>query len=942
MKIAVLKQLELLSPYNKDQFAQFIKYLCEDIENNENLVETIIREVDLTVFEKISLSELLEAAILVCTQNIQNDIRFDKVATRILLTNIYSHALKNYSDATEMKSFYSNTFVNYISFGVEEKLLHPDMKAVYSESELKELASYLKPENDDIFEFVGLDTALKRYMKHDWNQKPLETPQFLWMRIAMWMAIKETNRIEWAKKFYDKLSEMRYIPGGSTNIGAGTTYPTLSNCYILDTEDDTNAIYDNVKNVALISKATGGIGISITKLRASGSPVKSNNTFSTGPIPFVNVMDAALKSMSRAGKKYGAMCVYMENWHYDFSDFVDLKQNNGDPYRRLRTADTAVYLSDEFMKRVEKDQMWYMFDPYEVSDLTELYGSEFSKKYAEYCKMADEGKINMFKKVRAREQMKDILTSLVATSHPWLTWKDTINLRALNNNTGTIHSSNLCTEICLPEDRENIAVCNLAYINVSRHVIVKDGKAEMDWQNLRDSVRIAIRHLDNLVDVNELSVPEAKKSDRENRAVGLGMAGIAEVFEKFGYAYDSEKAYDLIDEITEFISFHSIETSANIAQEKGSYMHFEGSMWSKGHVPYDTLEILNRDRKSDTAESKLENSVSNGIKALENKIDSKLNNVSDPDLKEIYSAVKELTSYLSTLAPFSSSERTNDLNVENQVDFTLKQNGNSKLDWSSLREKVKKGMRNATLMAIAPNASTGLVLGTSPGIDVRFSQIFSRATSRGKYLDINKNLVNDLQKLGLWDQLKDRIIENYGDVSNIDEIPEHLKEVYKTSFQVSPYGAIEVASRAQKWIDQAMSRNMYLETRNIDELMEIYAEAWRRGLKTTYYLHTKPRHTAEQSTIKVNKSKTLNKVGFANVVRSATVPQVSVNVTETVSFPLENSKPATSAEKMETETVKVAEKVEENSKPSTGAIGDGFIKACPIDPAERALCESCQ
>ncbi len=933
MKLAALKALDSLTPFNRETFKTFISNLTEGIPNSTDMVDTIVREVELTVFSGITIDQLLEATTLVATQNIQNDINYDKIAARILLTNIYRSALKNYPAAENFEELYKNSFIEYIEYGVAKRLLHTQMGEVYSRDEVNELAAELLPEMDDTFDFIGLDTAFKRYMRFDWDQKALETPQFMWMRIAMWMGIKEKDRVRWAKGFYQKLAKLLYIPGGSTNIGAGTTYPTLSNCYLIDTEDDTRAIFDNVKNIALISKATGGIGISVTKLRASGSLVRSNNTFSTGPIPFIKVMDTTLKSMSRAGKKHGAMCIYMENWHYDFSEFIDLRQNAGDDYRRVRTADTAVYLSDEFMKRVENDDMWYLFDPAEVSDLPELYGAEFSQKYSEYCKMAEEGKITLFKKMPAREQMKIMLNSLVSTSHPWITWKDPINVRALNNNTGTIHSSNLCTEICLPQDRENIAVCNLAYINLTRHIDTGSDKSQtkVNWDLLKETVRVSIRHLDNLVDVNELTVAEAKKSDSENRAVGLGMSGLAEVFEKFGFAYDSPEAYDLTDKLTEFISYHSIDATADLAQEKGSYTHFPGSMWAKGFVPYDTLELLEKSRNFSEVDSKLA-----GIDKIKSRIETKIDSISDPELKEIYAAVKELTSLFEKPAETGASEP--------KVSY-YKQDRSKDLNWDSLKEKVKKGVRNATVMAIAPNASTGLVLGTSPGIDVRFSQIFSRATSRGKYLDINKNLVKDLQQLGLWDRLKDQIIEKYGDISDMSEIPQSLKEVYKTSFQVSPYGVIEVASRAQKWIDQALSRNMYLETREVDELIEIYTEAWKRGLKTTYYLHTKPRHTAEQSTTVVNKSQALNKSGFARVAKPISSKPEEEVVPQKVEAPAPAAFAVEPAPVLQSVTVTAPaetklERIRREQKAKQKAMK--IAEACPIDPAERALCEACQ
>ncbi len=434
------------------------------------------------------------------------------------------------------------------------------------------------------------------------------------------------------------------------------------------------------------------------------------------------------------------------------------------------------------MKRVEKDQDWYLFDPAEVEDLPELYGADFSKAYKEYIKKAEAGQMRDFKKIKAREQFRQILITLQATSHPWLTWKDTINVRALNNNTSTIHLSNLCTEITLPQDKDNTAVCNLVSINLSAHL--KEDKT-WDWDRLAESSRSAIRQLDNLVDITNTPIPEAMNSNKQNRALGLGFMGFTDVIEKLGYSYESEEAYDLVDQLAEYISYYAIDESANLAKKYGAYPTFKGSGWSKGILPIDTVDELATDRKV-------------------------------------------------------------------KVEVNRKQ----RLDWDALRPKVKKGMRNATLMAVAPTANIAHIAGTTPGLDPQFAQIFSRATLNGKFLEVNTNLVRDLRELGLWEQVKDDILRTQGDVQTIDAIPQHIKDTYKTSFQLSPYAFIEVAARAQKWVDQAISRNMYLETRNIDDMVDIYSAAWRRGLKTTYYLHMKPRHTAEQSTVKVNKAET--------------------------------------------------------------------------------------
>ncbi|MEI6660454.1 MAG: ribonucleoside-diphosphate reductase subunit alpha, partial [bacterium] len=597
----------------------------------------------------------------------------------------------------------------------------------------------------------------------------------------------------------------------------------------------------------------------VTKLRAEGSVLSSNNTVSSGPVPFMHIIDSAVRAVQRGGKKKGALCFYMENWHLNFPEFLDLKQNGGDDYRRARTANTAVYISDEFMKRVIAGEDWYLFDPKEVKDLNELYGKEFSKRYCEYVEMAKLGKMKNWSVMPARQQYKNILVSLETTSHPWLTWKDTINVRALNNNTGTIHCSNLCTEVTLPTDRENVAVCNLISINLSRHI--KSG--QIDWHRLETSTRIAIRQLDNLVDINELPIPEARRADSENRAVGLGLMGFSDSIEQLGFSYEDAEAHDFADKVFEFISYMAIDESAILSEERGAYKNFKGSEWSKGHVPIDTLKKLEEERGRELIVKK--------------------------------ESIK---------------------NVPN-------------LDWEILRGKVKKGIRNATLLAIAPNANIGLVAGTSPGIDPRFTQMFSRNKISGKYLEINPNLVTTLKNEKIWTKVRDQILENHGDLELVDGIPEAIKRIYKTSFSVSPYAYIEVAARAQKWVDMGLSRNMYLDVRDIDEIMNIYSTAWDKGLKTTYYLHMKPRHNAEQSTVKVNKSESMGRRGFAALrdKKSTTDEDVAVNKEGVVeSVPNVNPTFADIAPQMSLTMEKTP----------------ALQVHMPEDPMDSLLCEGCQ
>ena len=777
VSITVVKRSGQREPYDANKINLAIEAATVGLDDNITWVTQIASELELTLFDGITTQQLDEAVIQVALQNVKDDPAFDVVAARLLLKTIYKRVLGDYETAEELKELHRSHFAPNVARGVEEGLLDPRLTEMF---DLDELASHLEPAHDELLKYIGVVTLNNRYGIKGRNGDALEVPQYFWMRIAMGLSLNEANPTETALKFYRKMASLEYLAAGSTLVNAGTIYPQLANCFVMEMQDDMEHIAKTTRDVMWLTKGTGGIGLSVTKLRAQGSPIRSNNTTSTGPIPFMHTIDSILRAVSRGGKKFGALCFYMENWHLDFPEFLDLRQNSGDPYRRTRTANTAVWISDEFMKRVQNDDDWYLFDPLEVSDLNELYGKAFSERYNEYVAKAEAGEMRLFKKITAREQFKAILISLQTTSHPWLTWKDTINNRALNNNTGTIHLSNLCTEITLPQDEDNVSVCNLASINLSQHL---DDAGRLDFGKIEESARLAVRQLDNLIDITRSSVKEADFSNQQNRAVGLGVMGFTDVIEKLGISYESEEAYDLIDEILEHVSYAAIDASAELAKERGAYANFEGSRWSQGMVPLDSIALTEADRG-----------------------------------------------------------------------LAIKVNRTTRLDWDALRAKVKGGMRNATLMAIAPTASIGLVAGTTPGLDPQFAQIFSRATSTGKFLEVNANLVRDLQKRGLWESTREAILRSQGDIQSIASIPDELKEVYKTSFQLSPYAFLEVAARAQKWIDQAISRNMYLETRDLGDMMDIYYAAWERGVKTTYYLHMKPRHTAEQSTVKVNKA----------------------------------------------------------------------------------------
>jgi ribonucleoside-diphosphate reductase alpha chain len=887
-EISVVKRDGSTEPYDGYQIARSIEEAARGLQDSVIRATQIQSDLEITLFDGITTTQLDEAVIQVALGNVKDDPAFDTIAARLLIKTLYKAVLGDGVDLDNVRDRHREQFAGYLRDGVRTGLLDTRLVELF---DLDRLAAALDPSRDDLLHYIGAQTMRTRYMITDHGRRPLEVPQFFWMRVAMGLVLNETEPTAVAIQLYDKMSRLEYLAAGSTLVNAGTSYAQLSNCFVMQAEDDIEHIAKSIRDVMWITKGTGGIGFSVSKLRSEGSPIRSNNTTSTGPIPFMHTIDSTLRAVSRGGKKFGALCFYLENWHLDFGQFLDLRQNSGDPYRRTRTANTAVWISDEFMKRVEADQDWYLFDPLEVPDLVELYGAEFSARYAEYVAAAERGEIKRFSKIRAREQFKAILISLQTTSHPWLTWKDTINTRALNNNTGTIHLSNLCTEICLPQDRDNISVCNLASINLAKHLVGAKAQARIDWKRLAQSVRLAVRQLDNLIDITVSSVPESEHSNELNRAVGLGVMGFTDVVERLGVSYESEDAYDLIDELMEFVSWHAIDASADLAQERGAYPNFAGSRWSQGLVPIDTIDALAADR-----------------------------------------------------------------GVPVEVDRT------SRLDWDGLRTKVRDGMRNATLMAIAPTASIGLVAGTTPGLDPQFSQLFSRATSAGKFLEVNRNLVNDLAERGLWEQVKDDLLRAQGDLSKIASVPRDLKAVYRTSFQLSPYAYLNVAARAQKWIDQAISRNIYLAGRDVGEMVDLYSTAWKMGVKTTYYLHMLPRHTAEQSTIKINKAEQLRtnegvdgpvggggRRGFGFTRPSAgegsrraedqlPPPPSAEDAARPIPEPVGHAASIgerTALPVIDDDEARVTQHDGYDSEEVDGAY-------CPIDPQERLNCDSCQ
>lgn len=732
-----------------------------------------------------------EAAVFwahLASQDMALDPAFERVAARATLAALYREALDDGAGHADAEAYRAG-FIHYLRTGIELGELDPRLATF----DVPRLARALVPQRDARLPYVGLATLMDRYLvRHPESRRLLETPQYLWMRVAMGLALAEPPEARdlWAMRFYGLMSTLRYLPSTPTLFNAGTTHPQLSSCYLSDVLDSMDHILESATDFGYLAKYAGGIGASITKLRAAGSPVRGINGQSSGIVPFAHMYDALIKAVSQGGRRRGTLAVYLEPWHLEIEAFLDLKRNAGDPYLRTPSLNTALWVPDEFLRRVEADEPWYLFDPRYVPELPERWGQAFRDAYEARIRQARSGQMpaRAFREVSARALFRQILASLQETAHPWIVFKDAGNARSMLP--GVIHSSNLCTEIFLPTSPDEIAVCNLGSVNLARHLRPHPAgphplaASQVDWRSLARTVELAMRALDDVIDVNLYPVEKARRSNLRHRPVGLGVMGFAEAFARLGMAYGDERSARLVDEVVEFVSFHAIRASARLAQERGSFPAFSESRWARGELPADTLAALEAERG----------------------------------------------------APV-------------QVDRE------ARLPWDALRPLVRRGMRNGAVMAIAPTATISLIAGTTPGLDPYYAAVFARQTLSGKFLEVNPVLVHELKALGLWEQVRERIIAERGDLSAIEAIPEEVRRRYPTAYQIPPRSLIELAARAQKWVDMGISRNLFLQDRDLDAMAELYLEAWRKGLKSTYYLFTAPRMYAEPSTVPVNKAR---------------------------------------------------------------------------------------
>src|SRR6266550_3150614 len=761
----ITKRTGASEPFQLAKLQRVLNEAARDLSGVD--VDAVAMDVEIGLYDGMTSSGLADLLLDVALSHVGDDPDYSLLAARILLFDLYKRILGKTS-FSDLESAHRFGFPDYIAAGVERGLLSPRLA---KEFDLDRLAGALRPERDLTFRFNGLFALQERYLVRDLIADDLlEAPQFFWMRVAMGVSLEEEDPTGRALAFYEAMSTFRYLPSTPTLFNAGTPLSQLSSCFLIEAQDSMDSIGKTLCDIMQLAKYAGGIGTSLTRLRATGSVIRSINGRSSGPIPFVKMMDAVIAGVDQGGRRRGTLAVYMEPWHYDVERFCDLKQRSGDDSQRAHTLNTVLFLNDEFLRRVEAGEAWFLLDPNEAPDLPELCGEAFTARYRHYVEEARAGRLRTFRTVAARDLFHRMLKSLVETSHPWLTFKDPGNLRCPIANAGVVHSSNLCTEIFLPTDAGHVAVCNLASIVLPSHL--RDGA--IDWAALASSARLAVRHLDDVIQANFYAIAEAELANVATRPVGLGMMGWSDLLEKLGIPFESPEALDLLDRLAEFISWHAIDASADLARERGSFPDFEGSDWSNGLVPVDTLERLDAQRGEPVAVART-----------------------------------------------------------------------TRLDWDAVRAKVAGGIRNGTVMAVAPTATISLIAGTSQSIEPPFAVVYSRNNISGKFLEVNENLVARLKDLGVWEEVAEQILLRRGELAQIDGIPSSVRALFRTAFEIPPSALVAQAAMLQKWVDQGVSRNVYLTTQEPASLAGVYLGAWHAGLKSTYYAFARPSMHAE-------------------------------------------------------------------------------------------------
>ena len=778
--INITKSDGTVVPLDVEKVAGLISDACENLD--EVSINEVLDEALKNLYDGVSIADMRTSLVMSARTKVEKEPNYSFVTARILMDQIRSEALNflniaEESTYQEMEKYYPEAFKAYIDKGIELDILNPELKTF----DLDKLSQAIDHTRDNQFTYLGLQTLYDRYFIHC-DDVRYELPQVFFMRVSMGLALEEENREERAIEFYRLLSSFDYMSSTPTLFNSGTKKPQLSSCYLTTIPDDLDGIFSAMKDNALLSKWAGGLGNDWTPVRAMNSYIKGTNGKSQGVVPFLKVANDTAVAVNQGGKRKGAMCGYLETWHLDIEEFLELRKNTGDERRRTHDMNTANWVPDLFMKRVEQDENWTLFSPGEAPELHDLVGKAFEEKYEEYEEKAKKGEMNQFKSIPAKELWRKMLTMLFETGHPWITFKDSCNLRSPQQHSGVVHSSNLCTEITLntSADKE-IAVCNLGSVNLANHM--KDGS--LDEEKVKQTVSTAIRMLDNVININYYSVDTARNSNFKHRPIGLGLMGFQDALYLQDIPYCSDEAVEFADRSMELISYSAIYASTDLAKERGAYESFEGSLWSKGILPKDSIDILSENRGSEY------------------------------------------------------------LNVDRS----------ETLDWEALRKKViKDGMRNSNVMAIAPTATISNITGVTQSIEPTYQNLYVKSNLSGEFTIVNPHLVRKLKELDLWDDVMINDLKYFeGSLSEISRIPDDVKKLFSTAFEVEPKYIVESASRRQKWIDQAQSLNLYIGNADGKKLDITYRMAWYSGLKTTYYLRSIAATSTEKSTVQQGK-----------------------------------------------------------------------------------------
>ena len=726
-KISVTKKDGSQVPLDIERLASVVNHACEGLEDVS--ADAILEESIKNLYDGVSISDMKSALVMSARTKVEQEPNYSYVTARILLDELRSEALSflgiaEESSHPEMQDYYPKAFLAYIDKGIELEMLDPVLK----DFDLKKLGEAIDHDRDYQFTYLGLQTLYDRYFIH-YQDTRYELPQIFFMRVAMGLAVEEDQKEERAIEFYRLLSSFDYMSSTPTLFNSGTLRPQLSSCYLTTIPDDLDGIFGAMKDNALLSKWAGGLGNDWSPVRALGSYIKGTNGKSQGVVPFLKVANDTAVAVNQGGKRKGAMCAYLETWHLDIEEFLDLRKNTGDDRRRTHDMNTANWVPDLFMKRVELDKNWTLFSPGEAPDLHDLTGLAFEKRYEEYEALAAEGKMDQHKTIPAKDLWRKMLTMLFETGHPWITFKDSCNLRSPQQHIGVIHSSNLCTEITLNTSNDEIAVCNLGSVNLPQHM--KDGV--LDQEKVKRTVTTALRMLDNVIDINYYSVDTAKNSNLKHRPVGMGLMGFQDALYMQDAPYCSDDAIEFADRSMEVISYYAIHASSELAKERGTYPSYDGSLWSQGIFPKDSIDILEKNRGSEF----------------------------------------------------------------------IKVDRSETLDWEKLRAKVKKdGMRNSNVMAIAPTATISNITGVTQSIEPTYQNLYVKSNLSGEFTIVNPHLVRKLKALDLWDDVMINDLKYFeGSLSEISRIPDDIKKLFSTAFEVEPQYIVESASRRQKWID---------------------------------------------------------------------------------------------------------------------------------------------